>query len=109
MRFIKTHKSRSIQEIAEILCEHGSYSACTLPHYRYRPSREACGRLHSAGLVFKSGKTDISVNYKPTDLLKQWWAENKHVPRGGRVMPDTWAKRKRQAEQAWHEMKGVFG
>jgi hypothetical protein len=86
-RIIKTHTSRNIFEIADILLSGGSFTCPTLPHYRYQKTRNACSRLLKAKLVERCGKTDTGVNLKPTDLLRKWKES------GSEKHPDNWAKK----------------
>lgn len=45
-----------------------------LPHYRYNRVRNYCYELKQLGYLKETGRTDVSINYMPTDFFKQWRA-----------------------------------
>jgi hypothetical protein len=66
------HKSRSLDEIVEILRRQGTYTCPTLPHYRYDRVKSACARLRRAQLLAVSGRNAVSVNLVVTGLFLEW-------------------------------------
>lgn len=75
MQIIKGHKSWSLIEIIGKLTRNGHFTCCTLPHYRFRNVQERCHRLLTSGLIVRTGQTDISANFKPTPLLREYVAD----------------------------------
>jgi hypothetical protein len=74
MKDILGHRSRSRDEIVEILARTGTYTCPTLPHYRYDRVKIACKRLRAVGLVRVSGRTGEAVNLVVTPLFREWQA-----------------------------------
>ncbi len=71
-RVIRTHTTRSADEIARMLASGGNYCCPMLPHYRYKPTQDAVRTLKRLGLIKKSGETSCGCNYVATDMLLTW-------------------------------------
>jgi len=91
-KLIVGHISRTLPEIVEILLNGGTYSCPTLPHYRYSSVQSHCRNLKKRGLIEKSGKADVSVNYKPSALLREWKKEFDEGKTA--LMPIKWVKQR---------------
>lgn len=95
-KLIVGHISRTLPEIVEILLKGGTYSCPMLPHYRYDAVKNHCRTLKKLGLIVKSGLTNVGVNYKPTDFLRDW---KKEYDEGATTLqPVKWAKEKRKGK-----------
>lgn len=78
MRNILGHKSWSKDEIVEILCNHGTFTMCNLPHYRYDSVKDSCRDLKKHGFIRKAGSTSTGVSFVVTDIFLQWRQEKEN-------------------------------
>ncbi len=76
MRDILGHRSWNREEVYAFF-DKGSFTMCSLPHYRYDREKQICGQLRRCGLIVKTGKTDTCINYKSTLLYHVWRAQVK--------------------------------
>ncbi|OJW23084.1 MAG: hypothetical protein BGO49_28550 [Planctomycetales bacterium 71-10] len=65
------HRSWNEQEILAFF-DQGSFTMCSLPHYRYQRVQMVCGKLKSCGLIEKVGRTETAVNYAAKAEYHQW-------------------------------------
>jgi hypothetical protein len=92
MQNIRGHKSWNEEEIIQILCQHGEFTMCTLPHDRYTRVQGICRKLKALGLIQGAGKAPNGINYTITDLFKTWRQE--HASGTTRLGPVKWRKQR---------------
>lgn len=98
MKFILTHKSWNFQELVGIFKRSGSYTMCTLPHYRYQNVRSNCKMLEKKGFIERFGKGENQIYWKITDLFKEWMIE---FDSGlTKMWPLNWIKERKKQEIA---------
>ena len=71
MKTILGHRSWSEQEILAFF-DKGSFTMCSLPHYRYDRVQAVCAKLKRCGLIDKVGRTETGVNYVAKPEYHQW-------------------------------------
>ena len=71
MKNILGHKSWSEQEVLTFF-DKGSFTMCSLPHYRYERVQAVCASLKRCGLIEKCGRTETGVNYVTKPEYHQW-------------------------------------
>lgn len=71
MKDILGHKSWNEAEIYDFF-DKGSFTMCSLPHYRYQRVQLVCGRLKRCGFIERAGSTETSVNYSAKPEYHQW-------------------------------------
>lgn len=72
MKEILGHRSWNKDEIVEMLVKQKNFTMPNLPHYRYSRVQTICYELSGFGYIKKSGKTDVSINWIPTDFFWEW-------------------------------------
>ena len=72
MKEILGHRSWNRREVLAFLRKSGTFTMCSLPHYRFWRVREICHRLHKKGWIEKSGETDTSVNWRVTEKWRAY-------------------------------------
>lgn len=78
MKTIVTHKSRTMDEIATLVAECGTFTApLGLPHYRYDRTRQNVQRLCDGGLLKANGKNGIQRFFVRGNNMQRWLDEGK--------------------------------
>lgn len=71
MKTILGHRSWNEQEVLAFF-DQGSFTMCSLPHYRYQRVQMVCANLKRCGLIEKAGRTETSINYVARPDYHQW-------------------------------------
>lgn len=92
-RIIKTHVSRSMQEIAQLVAKSGGFTApLGLPHYRYDRTRQNIKSLVEFGILRPHKRHDIHHAFVPGEAMPEWLAAG--CPS---IMP--WGRERRKASK----------
>lgn len=75
MKNILGHRSWNFREVVDFFVKTGTFTMCALPHYRFQPVKDHCHRLKKAGLIERSGCTNVAVSWKTTKLFRRWVIE----------------------------------
>lgn len=67
MKDILGHRSWNRFEVLAFLGRSGTFTMCSLPHYRYDGVKAICRDLKRKGLIEESGRTDTSINWRVTE------------------------------------------
>lgn len=75
MKNILGHRAWNMEEVVGMLRDHGSFTMCTLPHYRFDRVKRICRELETRGFIRRTGRTETSINFTVSDQFKAWAAE----------------------------------
>lgn len=103
MKFILTHKSWNMTELVELFKKSGSYTMCTLPHYRYRNVKDNCRLLEKHGFIERVSKSENALHWKTNELFRTWALEFDNGIT--KLWPINWGKeyKKREITHDLHE------
>lgn len=94
MKSILGHRSWNAIELVQILKNTGTFTMCTLPHYRYRRVKDICYSLEKRGFIQRHKRGENNLTWMVTEQFKEWAMEFDNSETT--MQPFNWIKSKKK-------------